>query len=723
MPDAHRSDREGAGHLAQWKALTHCVQSVWSTKPSGNNIVYGYAEQMMVDCVHQKWNPRDFADMLRNNIRSFCMDAALQMHQLDTGTNWEAGLQVISTLWTSFRVGMRSLSQIFDGLESRYLIPRAIGSLWDVGLDVFRESIAMRGVGCISPAIKYVSLALDAYRSSDLNLGCDWEVPSVPQPILLALQMFTVLHEHKCQLERTLIEDAETFYARIGQPTFSETPLADHLALLECRAKLETELSKHIEEKISKCLVARFTQLLLLNHTGVLLQSDALVKLFATSNKMALSRLDNLFTPIDQNSIRDAWHRYIKEKGAFLLGAEEDGAIVVDRLLTFKDDLDAIANTCFKGNNFYAPREAFESFLNDDPSRAAMILASAFSLHLESDLTREKLKRLMTLFRHILAKDIFEAHYRKDLHIRILSRGKVTDQDMEVGDALRADCGSSFTTKIDGMMRDVLSSTKEYGQMMQEDEYARTIEFAPLVLATGVWPTVAGPSATDWTADIPYVGPSIAKIQRRFKELYAAKNSDRMLNWIPIWGTCVVKAVFNSGKKYLLLSHAQACILLCFQEVDTLPFSVLNEAGTNIGEHEVKKTIQSLCLQKNLKIIVKSTKRKVCEEGETFTFNSGFKHSKNTLVLNNPPSQTSKEEIRKIEERAEESRQFELDAMIVRIMKSAKTLTHNELLAQVLKLSSFRPQPADVRKRVDALLAREYISSNPTQPDCYNYVA
>ena len=61
-------------------------------------------------------------------------------------------------------------------------------------------------------------------------------------------------------------------------------------------------------------------------------------------------------------------------------------------------------------------------------------------------------------------------------------------------------------------------------------------------------------------------------------------------------------------------------------------------------------------------------------------------------------------------ERITQDRTHAVDACIVRIMKSRKKVTYNNLRLEVVTLmQNFKPDEALIKKRIDSLIEREYI--------------
>lgn len=89
--------------------------------------------------------------------------------------------------------------------------------------------------------------------------------------------------------------------------------------------------------------------------------------------------------------------------------------------------------------------------------------------------------------------------------------------------------------------------------------------------------------------------------------------------------------------------------------------------------------------------------------GDVFTVNQSFSHEKFRVKINQIQLKETKEENRETHERVAMDRNFETQAAIVRIMKSRKTITHAELVAEVMKATKTRGvlNVADIKKNID----------------------
>jgi len=65
----------------------------------------------------------------------------------------------------------------------------------------------------------------------------------------------------------------------------------------------------------------------------------------------------------------------------------------------------------------------------------------------------------------------------------------------------------------------------------------------------------------------------------------------------------------------------------------------------------------------------------------------------------------------------------QVDAAIVRIMKARKNLAHTLLMSELFSQVKFPATPADLKKRIESLIERDYLERDPNSPGDYRYLA
>merc|ERR1712107_257960 len=117
---------------------------------------------------------------------------------------------------------------------------------------------------------------------------------------------------------------------------------------------------------------------------------------------------------------------------------------------------------------------------------------------------------------------------------------------------------------------------------------------------------------------------------------------------------------------------------------------------------------------------LKEAKGREIGDDDEFVVNSFFAHKMYRVVVPQISAKEQHEEEALTEQRLFEDRQHEVDAAVVRIMKAKKTLTHQQLVAEVFSTVQFAATPADVKRRIESLIEREYLARDATRPATYN---
>eukprot|EP00559_Dactyliosolen_fragilissimus_P003262 CAMPEP_0184872658 /NCGR_PEP_ID=MMETSP0580-20130426/41416_1 /TAXON_ID=1118495 /ORGANISM="Dactyliosolen fragilissimus" /LENGTH=913 /DNA_ID=CAMNT_0027375489 /DNA_START=568 /DNA_END=3309 /DNA_ORIENTATION=- len=392
----------------------------------------------------------------------------------------------------------------------------------------------------------------------------------------------------------------------------------------------------------------------------------------------------------------------------------------------------------------------------------------------------------LDLFRHLNSKDVFEAFYRRDLAKRLLSNKSASiDREKFFVARLKAECGGVYTSKMEGMFKDVDLSRDDMrsysaflsgkggnkADSVNDDPSSNTLlnSFPPSqhnqvdmdiqVLTTGYWPHYPPLKSL-------ILPPSLSMHKARFDAYYKTKYQGRRIEWQNSLGSCVVSASFPRmiGERDLIVNMTQALVLLCFNinnsdHSGTGPQLTIAEVMKQTGledRDEAERALQSLSLgREGTRVLCKinynplvdestfstapttasssSTPntpnpkkkkiRKSVHDKDIFIFNHNFYSNQHRIRITNVQMRETNEERNKTQDEVNRDRMYTIDAVAVRIMKARKTLQHTELLGEILNQLKFPARGKDLKKRIESLLEREYIERDEKNRNQYNYLA
>lgn len=630
-------------------------------------------------------------------------------------------LKQMNECWLSHCRQMIMIRSIFLYLDRTYVLQNpSVHSIWEMGLDLFRNHIAMN-ILVQTRTVDGLLMLIEKERNGD----------TVDRTLLKSLlRMLSDLQIYQDAFEEKFLLATKQNYQAEGQRAMQDMEVPEYLQHVSNRLAEENErLLHYLDATTKRQLIYNVEKQLLAVHlTGILQKGlDALVE----ENRIPdLTLMYSLFSRVKTGTVElcATYNAYIKKKGrTIVIDPEKDKSMVQD-LLDFKDKMDSIVRKCFDHNEKFTNslREAFESFINQRANKPAELIAKYVDMKLRAgnkEATEEELEnildKIMVLFRFIHGKDVFEAFYKKDLAKRLLvGKSASVDAEKSMLSKLKQECGGGFTSKLEGMFKDMELSKDiniAFRQLMQNGEVNElgNIDLTVNILTMGYWPTYPITEVT--------MPAQLVHLQNTFNKFYLAKHSGRKLQWQPTLGHCVLKAVFELGPKELQVSLFQALVLFLFNDNDTLSFDEIKTLS-NIEVEELKRILQSLACGK-ARVISKMPRSKEISENDQFQFQNEFFNKLFRIKINQIQMKETTEEQKATEERVYQDRQYQIDAAIVRIMKMRKTLSHNLLISELYKQLTFPVKPADLKKRIESLIDRDYMERDKDNQNKYNYVA
>jgi len=322
------------------------------------------------------------------------------------------------------------------------------------------------------------------------------------------------------------------------------------------------------------------------------------------------------------------------------------------------------------------------------------------------------LDRIVQLFSFLNDKDLFAEIYRNQLAKRLLNQRSASDDAEKAMIAkLKVQCGTQFTSKMEGMLNDLAVGSEQKSEFdrRMELQQENSLSFGVQVLTTGNWPSYKAPEVA--------LPPQMSKCMDVFKEWHDAKHQNRRLTWVHSLGNATVRATYGKKSYDLQVTTLQAVVLNVFNEGKSCGFSEL-KSKLNLDDITLKPLMHSLSCGKH-KVISKSPASNKIASTDSFSGNAKF--SCNMRKIRIPVASVESSHNKN---RVEEDRSVAIEAAIVRIMKARKTLSHQQLVAEVLsQLAFFKPQPRVIKKRIEALIDREYLERSTENSQQYNYLA
>lgn len=697
-----------------WQKLKEAVEAIQNSTSIKYNLeeLYQAVENL---CSHK------ISAKLYKQLRAVCEDhIKAQIDQFrEDALDSVLFLKKIDKCWQDHCRQMIMIRSIFLFLDRTYVLQNSmLPSIWDMGLELFRFYI-ISDLKVQSKTIDGILLLIERERNGE----------AIDRSLLRSLlSMLSDLQIYQDSFEQRFLEETNRLYAAEGQRLMQEREVPEYLHHVNKRLEEEADrVITYLDQSTQKPLIATVEKQLLGEHLTATLQKG-LTHLLDENRIQDLSLLYQLFSRVrgGVQVLLQHWIEYIKAFGSTIVINPEKDKTMVQELLDFKDKVDHIIDVCFMKNEKFvnAMKEAFETFINKRPNKPAELIAKHVDSKLRAgnkEATDEELEKMldkiMIIFRFIYGKDVFEAFYKKDLAKRLLvGKSASVDAEKSMLSKLKHECGAAFTSKLEGMFKDMELSKDimvQFKQYMQCQNIPGNIELTVNILTMGYWPTYVPMEV--------HLPPEMVRLQEIFKTFYLGKHSGRKLQWQSTLGHCVLKAEFKEGKKELQVSLFQTLVLLMFNEGEEFTLEEIKLA-TGIEDSELRRTLQSLACGK-ARVLTKTPKSKDVEDGDKFSCNDDFKHKLFRIKINQIQMKETVEEQASTTERVFQDRQYQIDAAIVRIMKMRKTLSHNLLMSEVYNQLKFPVKPADLKKRIESLIDRDYMERDKENSNQYNYVA
>ncbi|KAI9711752.1 MAG: hypothetical protein M1820_001897 [Bogoriella megaspora] len=665
-------------------------------------------------------------------------------------------LRAVLAAWARWNTQMITVQSIFYYMDRSYLLQSPDPTLKDMATDLFRSIIFSDRM--LQP--KVVSGACDLISVDRKQQNLDTTT------FREAIKMFHELSVYSTSFEPRMLELSQSYILDWSDQASEEMELAAYVN--ESKSFIDRETKRcdlfGMDSSTRKELLVLLENLLVERRLTKLVAPADVAKLLDNNDSGSLSQLYSLLQRKRLGSkLKIAFETWIGKVGESIVFDEGQQDQMVVKLLSLKRQLDSTWRSAFRKDEElgHALRESFESFINKqkktsatwntDNSKPGEMIAKYVDMLLrggakaipaslsmaptksrmvdeddedvmidEDSEVNQQLDQVLDLFRFVHGKAVFEAFYKRDLARRLLmGRSASADAERSMLQRLKTECGAGFTQNLEQMFKDIELAREEmnsYKSMLDERDEKPAMDLSVNILSSAAWPTYP---------DIPVIiPPDIGGAVDKFTRHYKAKHGGRKLEWKHALAHCQVRARFDKGNKEVVVSSFQAIVLLLFNGLgpeEHLSYEHI-KAATGLPPAEVKRTLQSLACAK-LRPLTKHPKGREVNDTDTFTVNTGFSHEKYRVKINQVQLKETKEENKETHERVAADRAFETQAAIVRIMKSRKTITHAELVSEVITATKSRGtlNVADIKKNIDRLIEKDYMERE--DGNSYSYVA
>lgn len=414
--------------------------------------------------------------------------------------------------------------------------------------------------------------------------------------------------------------------------------------------------------------------------------------------------------------------------------AKDTDSQQIEDIITLKQEIMKICNDCFKKNKAIinsAKLELQRAFakVDDFPKKLAGYIDTYIlknGKNLENEDVVHQIEEIFDIISLTTERDKFLYFYEQALKSRLLS---ISNYNEGIENAflkrLNQVMGEQQIIRVKGMIQDIINSKTlntdlatfmtqrkaKYGQLKSD-------LFSIYLLTKSSWPK----DVLEYeTCQLP---ADLLEYVKCFSEYYEIQNpgQTKVVDWLLEEGFVEVSTSLGKTKKVLILTVPQYAILSVLASSPDMKMNLGNLKEAT----KIKKILASLGPLASKKLVNRENpdiKAKI-EDSENLWINPDFQSKTREInfvvrkTLKNRSTEGDKDKI-------DELRKAQIEAAIVKIMKSKKVSKFLELATDVRKLLQEHFQPPDnlLRMMIEELIKREYLERDENDMNIYKYRA
>lgn len=494
----------------------------------------------------------------------------------------------------------------------------------------------------------------------------------------------TTLDVYRYHFERPFLEATKQFYTAESKQFVAENSVVEYMKKAEIRLDEEEERVKmYLHADIAMPLKKACNQVLIADHSALL--RDEFQVLLDNDREEDMARMYSLLSRIPDglDPLRSKFEAHVRKAGLAAVAkvsvdAEKlEPKVYVDALLEIHTHYQGLVKRAFNDEpeftrsldnacrEFVNRNDVCKSGSNKSPELLAKytdILLRKSGTGIEEAELEKTLSQIMTVFKYIEDKDVFQKFYSRMLARRLVhSNSSSDDAETSMISKLKEACGFEYTNKLQRMFQDMQIS-KDLNEGFKE--HARALDTKVLdsqysILGTGFWPL----TAPNTTFNPPI---EISADCERFSRFYKNKHEGRKLTWL--WQLCKgeVKVTYckNTKTPYTFqVSLYQMAILLLFNEKDHQTYDDI-ASTTQLNSEALDPSLSILC---KAKVLLMKPDGKI-GPGSNFALNYDFKSKKLRVNLNVGMKSETKQEEQETNKTIEEDRKLLLQVGVHRFV-------------------------------------------------------
>lgn len=702
-----------------WKSLDKSIALIFDLQAA--RLSFEELYRKAYDLVIQK-----YGDLLYNGLSDSIKRQCTEILTVLTKENNTNLFEKLISSWGAFKSAVNMIKDILMYMDRNYVQSKGLMPAYDLGLSIFKNVVILDFE---------ISLKVKQWILKNIHDDRNSQMMTTDKCLMKnVIAMLTEISNRDKNIyinifELPYLEESQVFYTLEAQKLIAADSCSEYLKKVEKRlkdekARVEAYMDPRTEPLILKIIDDCFIRSNC--KTLVLMENSGCAKMMEYNQLEDLKRMYLLFSRVPgcNKEISSCMANCIETEGNRIISTSEfrkHSTQLMNDLLKLREKYENILNKSFDRDSAMqtAMKLSFENCVNKNTKTALALTLYTDNLlkkgikGMEENAIDSALDQVILLFRYISDKDIFENFYKMFLGRRLLNMHSLSDDaEKLMVRKLKIECGSHYTSKIEGMLVDMRLSKDSVKEFVIGND--SNVEFK--VLTAAFWPQ-------DQVAQIDLPIEFSSKMER-FRRFYMNRHSGRALIWKTNLGNADVRAFLGDQreKHELIVSTYQMGLLLLYNHKESYKYEEIL-ASLNINDPDFEPHLMGLVKSG---VLSKETAEKKPELSEAIWLNPDFKHKMFRVKV---PVLVSKDLIEEnleqdLPEIVEDDRRHMIEAHIVKIMKTRRVISHQQLISEVTKMLSwkFLANSKQIKGRIENLIEREFLQRDPKNSNMYLYI-